>query len=45
MKLEDWYKLAATLAVGTLVFVLWTEYAYQRGYEAASYECYYDTSA
>lgn len=40
MKLRDGLLLfGAVLALG-LLFVLWTDYAYHRGYESAEYECY-----
>lgn len=36
MRLRDWVILGA----GILVFILWTEYAFERGAAAAEYECY-----
>lgn len=37
MRLRDWF----FLGLAALVFVLWTEYAYQRGVAIATYQCEY----
>lgn len=40
MRLRDALLVAAAIAASGMLLVLWTEYAYQRGYTAASDVCY-----
>lgn len=44
MRLRDWLLLVALVGTAGLLFTLWTEHAYRRGYEIASYECEYEVS-
>jgi hypothetical protein len=44
VRLRDALLLFGALLAGGLLFVLWTEHAFSRGYETASYECEYEVS-
>ena len=44
MRLPDWLVLAAVVGASILLFVLWTDYAYDRGFEASQSECEYEMS-
>lgn len=39
MRLRDWVLLGA----GILIFILWTEYAYNQGVDAATQECEFES--
>lgn len=41
MRLRDGLVLFAVVMASLMLAVLWTEYAYQRGVDAATYECDY----
>ena len=36
MRLRDWFILFAVTGTAALVFTMWTQYSYERGYAAGS---------
>lgn len=41
MRLPHWVALFSIVIGGVMLFVLWTEHAYQRGIAFATYQCEY----